>query len=439
MTVFTLPEEDWPAVARRVAGAEGPIAWGWMTSLNSNTKKWELGALCVRAGTPVEKQILRYPSVVIGIEQLSPRGAATRLREGRVTGGRRAGPELRFDVQSQPCFTPEWMTSEPDSRWNLVPVDWPQYFLFHNGIVAAGTVQVRWHEPLHAQEMPFYPSVADAVAQLVYGVRANEVQLSGTAQLLIRLPDRRGRLRPSRITDGRVSVGVEEGIPNGAHGCVLRAAWRAEANSVEWSHRDVVIEHAGEVDVEAGGLPAEMWMVLESPEGQMLDRYGWRDTSALIPEQTGDLVQLVERWVQEGEGQRVEFKRELDETSTKRRFAQTVCAMANRDGGVVLVGIADDRDVVGWDRPSAADRITNIVREHVKEYPEVEVITVEVRECTVHVVRVHAGSVAAKPYRCDDVAMVRANGTTAKATTFEIQQLAREAQQPAPSGRFIPG
>lgn len=428
MSVLTLPEEDWPTVTRRVARAEGPVAWSWIAFLNPNTHEWELAALCIRGATPTEKRLLCYPVDVIGTEQLSPRAAAKRLREGRVTTLRGVGRELRFDVQNQMRFTPLWMTSERDSRWNLVPVGWPQYFLFHTSVGATGTVQVQWQDPLQARNMPFYPSARDAVSSLVYGVPANQIQLSGSAHVLIRLPDYRARIQPGDATGGMVRVGVEEGKPNGACGCVLRAAWRRDGHAVDWCHRDVVIEHAGQVDVETGEVPAEMWIILTSPEGQVLDRYGWSDTSTLAPEQTGDLVQLIERWVQDGEGQRVEFKQALDQDKAKVRFAQTVCAMANAEGGVILVGIADDRAVIGWDRPGVSDRITNIVREHVKEYVPVTVTTVEVRSHKVHVVNVPPGEVAAKPYRCDDVVMIRANGTTARASTWEIRQLARQAE-----------
>jgi hypothetical protein len=83
MSVFSLPEEDWATVTRRVARAEGPIAWSWMAFRNPNTKNWELGALCVRGATGTEKRVLRYSSVVIGTEQLSHLGMTTRLEQTR--------------------------------------------------------------------------------------------------------------------------------------------------------------------------------------------------------------------------------------------------------------------------------------------------------------------------------------------------------------------
>jgi hypothetical protein len=61
MTVFNLPQEDWATIARRVAHAEGPIAWTWAAFLEHRSDNWELGALCVRGATDTVRRLLRYP------------------------------------------------------------------------------------------------------------------------------------------------------------------------------------------------------------------------------------------------------------------------------------------------------------------------------------------------------------------------------------------
>jgi hypothetical protein len=320
------------------------------------------------------------------------------------------------------------MTSEEDSAWNLVPVGWPQYFMFHSSINQVGTMRASWYDPLHARGMPFYPTLQAAVAELIYGVPSNQIPSTMSAHVLVRLPDLRARIRPASFGDGVVRASVEEGKPDGARRCTLRAAWRANSTSETWRHLDLPIAKAGGLEIETGDIPAEMWMILTGPDGQMLDRYGWSDTSVLQPEQTGDLSARVERWIQEGEGLQVEFKQQLGEKQVNRSFAETVAAFANGSGGVVLVGVADDRTIIGWDPPDAFDQITTIVRALVKEYVAVQVDRVTVEDKPVQIVIVPAGAAAEKPYRCDDVIMVRANATTGKATTWEIQRLAREAQ-----------
>jgi hypothetical protein len=186
--------------------------------------------------------------------------------------------------------------------------------------------------------MPFYPTVRDAVAELVYGAPVNQIQLAGSAQVLLRLPDHRVRIHQATLGDGLVRVPVEEGRPAGARGCLLRAAWRPTPTSAQWCRQDVPITSTGEVEIETGDVPVEMWMILTAPDGQLLDRYGWSDTSVLQPEQTGDLAARVERWIQDGEGQQIEFKQELDADTAKVRFARTVAAFSNGDGGGSLWG-----------------------------------------------------------------------------------------------------
>ncbi|MEN3308964.1 MAG: hypothetical protein V7603_5166 [Micromonosporaceae bacterium] len=74
-----------------------------------------------------------------------------------------------------------------------------------------------------------------------------------------------------------------------------------------------------------------------------------------------------------GEGQYVEFKREVPKTSESRRTVlKTIAAFASGDGGTVLFGVADDAQVVGVD-PAALDglmlAVGNMIRDSIDPEP----------------------------------------------------------------------
>ena len=55
-----------------------------------------------------------------------------------------------------------------------------------------------------------------------------------------------------------------------------------------------------------------------------------------------------------GESRTVEFKKSIKEIT--KNVYETVCSFSNRDGGDILLGVADDGTVLGVD-PSCADKI----------------------------------------------------------------------------------
>lgn len=171
----------------------------------------------------------------------------------------------------------------------------------------------------------------------------------------------------------------------------------------------------------------EMHVALTSAGGQVVDRRGWNEQSGTGPDVLGDPTALVARWLIEGEGPALEFKQELKAESAKVSFAETVAAFANGAGGTMLIGIRDDSEVVGYRPAKVADQITSIARDRVVEPIDVQISEVERDGTYVQVVTVPAGDADRKPYRAGGRVMIRANGTTREATTFEIRSLVASA------------
>src|SRR5207302_1711529 len=104
-------------------------------------------------------------------------------------------------------------------------------------------------------------------------------------------------------------------------------------------------------------------------------------------------------------------------------FAETVAAFANGDGGIVLIGVSDEAEVIGFDRPKLRDQIVDIVRGFVRDPVAVTPEMALIRGKRVWVVTVPAQRPEAKPFRCGDRVMVRASGTTRVASTAEHRAL----------------
>lgn len=148
------------------------------------------------------------------------------------------------------------------------------------------------------------------------------------------------------------------------------------------------------------------------------------NSGGVVPENLGSLEARVERLVTEGEGEQLEYKRRLGDAKVNLSFAETVAAFANGVGGLILVGVGDDSELVGFDPPNAKDMITDIVRNHVVDPVAVTPERVSIQGKPVWVVTVPAQADEAKPFRCSDKVMVRAGGTTRVASTSELRRLA---------------
>ncbi|MDQ6880227.1 MAG: ATP-binding protein [Candidatus Dormibacteraeota bacterium] len=419
MGILSLPLEDWTSVAERIRAADRPIAWCWAAA-RSTQGEWKLAALTVRGATLVAERHLEYEALLLHTEQTSAADAADRFLRGKI--GSVAGLEGLALPISGPTY-PYWMTTEPTGQYYLSRPVWPEFY-FNNTFGSSADVSVRMGDLLNKKGLPFYPSVQAAFAELLYGLPPTDLQSNFNPHVLVRLPDLRARFGQVRFEDGLVQLTVEEGKPDGAKGCAILATWRRNPGDRDWVRADLPITSAETARLETDEIPAELWALLVDAQGNVLDRYGWSDTLGQQPETLGSLLARVARWLTEGEHHQLEYKQELG-SRANRSFAETVAAFANGEGGVVLVGVADDAAVIGYGQPKVEDQVANIVRELVVEPADVQVERVSIEERPVYVVTVRPGEPGLKPYRVGGRVMVRVMGTTREATTAEIRRLVR--------------
>ncbi len=69
----------------------------------------------------------------------------------------------------------------------------------------------------------------------------------------------------------------------------------------------------------------------------------------------------IDKYLREGEGTKVEFKRDFSDQG--HSFAKVMCAFANTEGGILFLGVGDTGNVLGVDKPDEAiRRLTGFAR-----------------------------------------------------------------------------
>lgn len=418
---LTLPREPWEHLCRRVSRSTGPVAWRWAAA-RDHAGTWGLAALLVGVGEETEPFRHRYPGIVLAGEQLGSRAAASRLRHGLVARKRHAPSGIV--LPTQPEITGLWLFS--DESWRLVPTDWPT-FTFSGSVGLNFSCDLT--PPLQAPGEPYFPSGLAAVAELVFGAPPGELDRAQPHQVLVRIPDRRGRLTSVEIVDGSVAVGLASRVAGGLDGFVLRAAWRADTADVVWTRKDVEELGTAPVTFATEGVPAEFVATLVDTSGRQIDRRAWNETLGRPPPPAVeelvpiDLLEKVTQWLGEGEHEKLEYKESLSEKQVRVSFAETVAAFANGAGGALLIGVDDEGRAVGWSPAKAADQVANIIGDLVVETPGFTVEEVTIDQKPVVVVTVRPSARDLKPHQVRGRVMVRTWGTTRAATPGQVRAL----------------
>lgn len=129
--------------------------------------------------------------------------------------------------------------------------------------------------------------------------------------------------------------------------------------------------------------------------------------------------------IAQGESTRLEFKVRTSQ-GCLRTATNTLCAMANGDGGRVLFGVTDDGTIAGQ---TVADSTLQTVWAAIREIapgitPDVTVVRVSDKAA---VVAVSVGRGVHRPYRVRGTAYKRVAASTAEMTEVEAQRLTIEA------------
>jgi hypothetical protein len=220
---------------------------------------------------------------------------------------------------------------------------------------------------------PFFPSVQQAIAQLMYEV-ADPNQLGATNQgYYVRFIHDEASIKHINISPLLLSIEID--------GTNL-ARTRCQISVPPELTFETEISHPQRVDCPLPQeMPPEIWIVLSRGREWLDHSYisqrwsPFRQRSDNVTFSPPDIRTQIQELIAQGEGLTVEFKQEIPPDHDK--MLKTVAAFANGRGGVILLGVTNDGDVVGitpsGDINREKDRITNMIRNTVSPDPEIRI------------------------------------------------------------------
>jgi hypothetical protein len=426
VSYIALRNETFREVIGRVRQALPPVRWAWAATWDGES--WMPFALVVTAGDAGEASKHAYPILRTSVEEITPDEAARRLEailpclaegygDGRVDG-----------LDHRVVQRGYWLTTERGTPVSFYAhPDWPEFYVQLDSFPRARQEVTVNDGPLMAPSEPYLPHAVALLEQELTRVRAFNDQRFPPL-IVLRLPTRLARFGELSYADNQKLTVPFEVMER----CRLNVSWHPGTSTAQWITRTEVVEPGGEpFTLEFDTLPAELWAVLQAPDGSVLDRRGWDPHGGVKPaDPETNFVRLA---CLVGENEEIEFKEVLSaKGGANEEFAETVAAFANCGGGTILVDVNNRAQVVGFDRDGLADTITQVIRANVFEYIPVQTTRVEIDGKPVWLVRVPDGS--DKPYRCRDRIVFRAGATDRAATTTEIRRLSSPPTATGPLG-----
>jgi len=272
----------------------------------------------------------------------------------------------------------------------------------------------------------------DAAAAAFFGIDLQLTNMQIAQGAVFRRQDLRGRIDGIQVKSESLDVTVEG---EQLDGLVLELAGDRPGRSIVVERREDLKTAFVSFEL-ADGLPPGAWVLFRKDE-QWIDRR-FLSVPYAIGQQAGVEVVVeagtrLEVLVAGGERQYVEFKRSLpSEDESKRQIMKTVTAFANGFGGSILIGVDDDRNLVGLDPKevgSLRDRVTQIIGSWVAPWPPVafDILPMPDSELVVLEILISPGN---SLYGCGRpgeirIPYVRHFGVTERASIAEIEVIVR--------------
>ncbi len=402
------------------------VLWVRLAAVRQADGELDACLLEVVSGAPPpgwEPAIWEYPEVILSAFHQSGSQMADCLREGTIQaeGHTVRLPELQTPVQ--------WERHQSGHVGTYQPLEWPSV---EARLLSGGSPQ---YEPaghlLSAGDAPSFLNLYTAAANFFWMGK----QIAGGAinqAVVYRHQERRARIAHVRIAaNDEVEVGIEgpavDGmtveLPGDSPGPSTRI-WSDPIKPIQVVHFEL-----------KDRLPPGSWLVLRKGSEWVDRRFlnvPWSREPQSGVEYVVEAATRLESLVASRERDQLEFKREVPTAMEgKGRLMKTVCAFANGQGGSVLVGVDDDRNIVGIGGNEVgriSDQLTEMVGTWVEPRPRIEFFDLPIDNGSKVVLEmwVHAmpGDVCASGRPGETkLIYVRHHGVTEKASVGEIKTL----------------
>lgn len=301
------------------------------------------------------------------------------------------------------------------TSWGHTRSTFPRWYYY--GRMSKDLSSRPYHDTLAGgKDNPPYPSLTAALKHIF----KLEMDMNGLGDpsFIIVVPDARARISEVGIYGQRVEVRIDD--RQSKSGDLIVQAFASGSKFTTTSSKLETDGRAHKLILD--GRPDFVMITLCSSTGEVLDmkkidlhyhRRDW-DPTVLIEDSKGDLKKII----QFGEGVDVEFKRQINDP---HKFIESVVSFSNGHGGKILVGINDDKNIVGVDDPQTA--ITTI-NTWVSQYCDPKPLLHAYYSKELKIVVVEVGQGDNKPYFMREKGcLVRQGDADVPASRSEVQQM----------------
>ncbi len=293
--------------------------------------------------------------------------------------------------------------------------EWPSYCFVYDLKEKRYTHQLR--ETLFSPKYPLYPSLFSAVQHLTNFDIERFDTLQGTCIFV--LPVYKVRIDQIRISSSiKIVIETKEvDIKN-----ILGKIVFYDRKSVI-SQMDLDFKNHERIINRPSHFESFDLIIYEKDNRVILDKRkynpGWSERVKDIKfEQEDDNVR---NWIANGENEHIEFKQDLNLRGGKNEFIETVVAMANKSGGVIIIGVNNNGIITGF-RLDNEDQITNIIRSNTEPFIDVKIENRNIDDMSITLFHISEGN--DKPYLLKDKGpYIRRGATDRIMTRYELDEI----------------
>jgi hypothetical protein len=317
----------------------------------------------------------------------------------------------RVDIQAS--LHPHSSKQFWDSGWHRFPLFFPYYEC--NFSIDQDSKGESPQQAVYGVDLPVFPSGGAAIESF-FNTRLGDY--GGFLAALV--PDYRGKIEAIRIGTNSVQVEIQC-LAGGSEKDLIGKLFVRYYAGVSITADLTFTDHKASAEIR--DFPRDLLVVLLSrKDGELIDRRSFLAGSQYVTE--GVTIEApehdTEQMIQMGESETVEFKREIP--PQREQIAIGATALANRRGGRIFIGVADDCSISGCRLDKPKDTITQILRSYCDPPLDVAIDEVQIRNLPVIIVTVPEGR--DKPYAVKDKGVyIRTGATKRPATRYELDEM----------------
>ncbi|MBN2361668.1 MAG: ATP-binding protein [Deltaproteobacteria bacterium] len=269
---------------------------------------------------------------------------------------------------------------------------------------------------------PIFPNIREAIADHVFGIRSRD---QGEVAKMVSLVVPTWGPRICRVTVEQTHLTVNVESPrNSNHDSCMKLFVESFLRTSTGTHQSRQQVDGGVVAILTDSRPEWLIMHLVDEKGCIADEVevnpkDYRPSDIRVALGTTSLQLEVDSAIKAGECKTIEFKRIL--SNKQNDLAESIAAFANTAGGIIIIGVDDHSNVVGFHNDRAADTVQNIVSDCIDPAPDVTVSSITVSNKPVLVIDVKKSE--NPPCFLNGKIVIRANATDRGVSRAEFDEI----------------